>query len=168
MFPPPPNTNFLPLLKTWYMVGNITQIEHKLNTKHTKQIHQWHVGVIGFTNVHLRISCQCKKNNVKKAWCPFLQSAPFALLAIHLNKYCVHKLIKHNISVLCFFTISNIEHRSCDQCRTNHTVWSIISLKYVPNYLCVMTSLWFFRLQCCWYILIFSLFIVHGSGVTSV
>ena len=138
MLPPPQNTNFWALLKRWHMVGNITQIGDKLNTKHTKQIHQWHVGVIGFTIVHLRISCQCK-NNVIKALCPFLQNAPFAFLAIHVNRYCVHKLIKHSISVLCFFTISNIEHRSRDQCRTKHTVWSIVSLKYVPNYLCAMT-----------------------------
>ena len=44
-----------------YLLFNvcITQIELKLIEKHTIQIHQWHVGVIGFTNVHLCISFQC-------------------------------------------------------------------------------------------------------------
>ena len=37
-----------------YLLSNfcITQIELELNAKHRKQIHQWNVGVIGFTNVH--------------------------------------------------------------------------------------------------------------------
>ena len=37
-----------------YLLFNFcfTQNELKFNAKHKIQIHQWHVGVIGFTNVH--------------------------------------------------------------------------------------------------------------------
>ena len=90
----------------------ITQIELKLNAKHIIQIHQWHVGVIGFTNVHLCISFQCTKQR-QKCYVRFLQNTPIALLMIYLNKYCVHKLIKHSNPVLCCLTISSTDHSCC-------------------------------------------------------
>ena len=104
---------------------------------------------------------QCQKLFV---W--FLQNTPFALLAIHSNMYCVHKLIKHSIPILCFFTISNIELMSW---------WSMAHKTYsmVYNFVEICAELpvcndipcdssdysvsdifWFF------------LFMVHGGGVT--
>ena len=55
-----------------------------------------------------------------------------------------------------------------DPCHIKHTAWSIISLKYYMRQITFVQwhFLWFFRLQCYWYSLCFSLFLVHGSRMT--
>ena len=124
--PPPPPPQYLILIIAqkmayggWYLFFNfcMIQIEFKLNAKHQIQLHQWHVGVIGFTNVHLCKQCQ-------KFYARFLQNTPIALLMICLNKYCAHKLIKPGKLVLCCLTISSTD-RSCS-----------------VNYNVLMPSLW--------------------------
>ena len=96
MLPSPQNNKFWPLHRwcTWmmaygdqYLLFNfcITIIELKLNAKHMIQIHQWHVGVIGFTNVHL--CCQCTKQ-CQKFYARFLQNTLIALLVIFKKRPC--------------------------------------------------------------------------------
>ena len=99
-----------------YLLFNfcITEIELKSNAKHKIQIHQWHVGVIGFTNVYLCISFQCTKQ-CQKLYARLPQNIPIALLIIYLNMYCMHRLTNRSKPVSCCFRyrpISSTDH-SC-------------------------------------------------------
>ena len=80
---PTPKYQILIVYGGQYILFNfcITQNELKLKAKHKMQIHQWHVGVIGFINVHLCISFSVQ-NNVKSFMPDF-----FKILQLHFWWY---------------------------------------------------------------------------------